>query len=116
MSKKFELLRKEFGNFNYDGFSIKKGEASISICFDFSIDGLCGFHPTITIMTDNLDIINSFNSERGRSIVFSLGMVEAVSYWKCVCSENFNIRCGRINQEDKLWWKKLWFNGLSEMF
>jgi len=113
---KFEQLRKKYCNFNYDGYSITREKDSIKISFDFSINGLCEFHPATTIMTDNLDVINCFDSERGRSIAFSLGMVEAVSYWKCVCSENFNIRCGYINENDKIWWKKLWFNGLSEMF
>ncbi|HZJ77544.1 MAG TPA: hypothetical protein VFD52_01905, partial [Clostridia bacterium] len=67
-------------------------------------------------VTDNLNLLNCYDSEIAKNIIFSLGMVEAVSYWKCACPENVVIKCGYLSENDILWWKKLWFNGLSEMF
>lgn len=43
-------------------------------------------------------------------------MAELVSYWKCACPPVVEIRCGGLSEEQKLWWKKLYFNGLGEFF
>lgn len=48
--------------------------------------------------------------------MFSLGMAELVSYWKCCCSPRVEIRCGALSERQKNWWKKLYFNGLGEFF
>ena len=51
-----------------------------------------------------------------RYIVFSIGMVELVSYWKCACPPRVIVKCGALNEEQIRWWKKLYFGGLGEFF
>jgi UDP-N-acetyl-alpha-D-muramoyl-L-alanyl-L-glutamate epimerase len=116
MQSDFERFRIEYPVFVYDGFHTSYSGGLITIRFDFSVPGLCEFHPETKIVTDNLSLLNAFDSSEARKILFALGMVEAVSYWKCVCSPEFVIRCGELSGEDKLWWKKLWYNGLGEFF
>jgi len=116
LNKKFKIFREKYPVFFYDGFKLSQKKGFIQIVFDFAIDGLCEFHPKIEIKTDNLTILNRFDSARARAVIFSLGLTEAVSYWKCACPPRFVVRCGALSGEDKLWWKKLWFNGLSEFF
>lgn len=116
MNEKFISLRKKYYVFNYNGFNVSKGKSCIDISFDFEIEGLCSFKPTIKVMTDNLNVINSFDSETARKMIFSLGMVEAVSYWKCACPKTIKVKCGYLSEEDKRWWKKLYYNGLGEFF
>lgn len=48
--------------------------------------------------------------------MFSLGMAELVSYWKCCCAPKVEIRCGGLSEKQKNMWKKLYFNGLGEFF
>ena len=114
MQSNFEKFRKEYPVFAYDGFHTEFSGGVITIRFDFSIPGLCEFHPETKILTNNLTLLNAFDAPEARKILFALGMVEAVSYWKCVCSPEFVVRCGALSDEDRLWWKKLWFNGLGE--
>ena len=38
MSKSFDLLRREFSAFYYDGFQIERDEGHILIKFNFSVD------------------------------------------------------------------------------
>ncbi len=116
MNKKFQRFRADYPVFSYDGFNVAAEDGQIDIRFDFSIDGLCDFHPEIKIKTDNLKLINAFDSHEARAIIFALGLTEAVSYWKCACPPKFMVRCGVLSEEDKRWWKKLWFNGLAELF
>ena len=61
-------------------------------------------------------IKNAENKELLEYAVFSLGMSELVSYWKCACSPVVRINCGALNTEQVKWWKKLYFNGLGEFF
>lgn len=112
----FNEFRRRYPVFSYDGFAADFVDGCIHIRFDFSIPGLCEFHPETIIHTDNLPILNRFDSPDAQKILFSLGLVEAVSYWKCVCSPQFVVRCGFLDDADKLWWKKLYYHGLGEFF
>jgi len=50
------------------------------------------------------------------ALVFNLGLVEAISYWKLTCAPQFTIKCGGLSDEQKDWWRKLFQKGLSEFF
>jgi len=113
---KYLEFREKYSTFVYHGFSLDKTEDEIRIAFDFEIEGLTRFCPTVRIKTQNLDIINDFDSETGKNFVFSLGLVELISYWKAACCKNVRIECGCLDEEQIRWWKKLYFSGLSEFF
>jgi hypothetical protein len=49
-------------------------------------------------------------------LIFSLGMVELISYWKSACPPVVEVRCGSLDDWQIQWWKKLYRNGLGEFF
>ena len=51
-----------------------------------------------------------------QDMIFSLGMVELVSYWKIACPPTVAVEAGWLNQDQIDWWKDLYFNGLGEFF
>ena len=51
-----------------------------------------------------------------RELVFNLGMVELISYWKAACPPVVEVRCGCLSEWQVNWWKKLYRNGLGEFF
>ena len=51
-----------------------------------------------------------------KEAAFSLGLVELISYWKITCAPHVHIECGSLDDIQKKWWKKLYFNGLGEFF
>ena len=112
----FDELRRSYPVFHYDGYDISRTEDGILLSFDFGFDALAQFRPQTRIVTDNLTIVNDFDSPTAHAIVFALGLVEAVSYYKAVCSPVFEVRCGALTAEQKRWWKKLWYHGLGEFF
>ena len=116
MSGRFDELRREYPQFVYSGYSVSEQEDGLHLSFDFSIPGLCEFHPQTRIDSKSLDIFNSPVSEYAERMVFFIGLAEAVSYWKCACPPNFRVECGSMSKEDKAFFKKLWFNGLGEFF
>lgn len=116
MSGRFDELRREYPQFVYSGYSVSEheGRAALELCF--SIPGLCEFHPQTRLDGKSLDIFNSPVSDYAKRMVFFIGLAEAVSYWKCACPPVFRVECGEMSEDDKAFFKKLWFNGLGEFF
>lgn len=112
----FEKLRERHPSFTYKGYTIEKEKDGIFIKYDFEMENGPSFHPTEKIMTDNLEILNGYDSPAGRKIIFALGMVELVSYWKSACPPTVYVDCGYLDDWDIRWWKKLYFYGLGEFF
>lgn len=111
---KFEELRKASPLFVFKTYSITENADSIDISYEFSIDGTADFHPGWSFpKPEGFSARNDLTFER---LVFSLGMAEAVSYWKAACSPTVRVECGELNADQIVWWKKLWFMGLGEFF
>lgn len=112
----FNALRQQHPVFHYHSYAIEQQDEKILLRFVFSIDGLGEFCPTTTIDTRNLALCNALDSPLAQDLVFSLGLVELISYWKCACSPNIMIHCGHLNRDEIDWWKRLWYHGLGEFF
>lgn len=111
-----DYTREKYPVFIYRDYSIKRDKDEIILAFNFTIEGLTDFSPEIRIDTSNLTLLNSFDSEIANRIVFALGLVEAVSYFKAVCPETIKVLCGTLSEKQIHWFKKLWYNGLGEFF
>ena len=55
-----------------------------------------------------------YDKELVNYLVFHIGLVELVSYFKCTCSPNVEIKAGFIDQDQINWFKKLYYYGLGE--
>lgn len=109
----FNALREKYKTFSYKDFEITEDEESINIKYYFEIPDLAKFEPSIQIMKKHIKY-KSVDNEYVKNIVFNLGMIEIISYWKCVCTENIIIECGNLSEEQKQWFKKLYYNGTGE--
>lgn len=111
---KFKHFRNDFPTFVFKNYSISESDDTIKIDYLFEITGLAEFHPSWSFAKhENFSVKNDLAFER---LAFSLGMAEAVSYWKAVCSPVMRIECGELSEEQIKWWKKLYFMGLGEFF
>lgn len=111
---KFEQFRKDFPVFIYKSYNITESENTIDIHYTFEIPELAQFNPSWTFKKpENFTAENNLTFER---LAFSLGMAEAVSYWKAVCSPVVRVECGELSAEQIKWWQKLWYLGLGEFF
>lgn len=109
----FDTLREKYKTFIYKNFKITEDKESIDIKYYFEIPNLAKFEPSIQIMKKDIKY-KSIDDEYVRNIVFNLGMIEVISYWKCICAQNVIIECGNLNEEQKQWFKKLYYNGTGE--
>lgn len=106
---KFEELRSKYKSFNYDGYKLTKDNQVLNIEYNFSIDNLDSFKTTWSFPYKNIT-----SQEILDKLVFSLGLVEAISYYKLTCSKEINIKCNKLSSSKEKFFKKLFFNGLGE--
>ncbi len=108
---KTEILTK-YENFIYDHFEIQEEPTKLKIIYFFEIPGLSKFTPQIEIpKKENKNI-----TETVEELVFQLGLIELISYWKCCCPKNIQIHCGHLREEQKAWFQKIYMYGLGEFF
>ena len=111
----FIRLRQEYPEFWYKSYRISDDGDAILLEYEFEIPGLTVFRPKLKILKKQLDW-KSVESATVRNLAFQIGMVELISYWKCVCAPKVVVKCGILDAEQVVWWKKLYFNGLGELF
>ncbi len=109
----YEELREKYRNFYYLGYSVKKDADKIYVKYEFETENLAVFKPEWTFRAQR-DV--SLNDKILQELIFSLGMVELISYWKIVCPPNVYIKCGGLDDYQMDWWKKQYFYGLGEFF
>ncbi len=114
MNEKYEQLRKDFPVFEYQkyDFNIKGNE--IDIQFFFAV-GSYEFQPKMKLSLGKYGI-NHIEENYVNGLVFQIGLIELISYWKCCCSATLLVHPYHLTKEMQDWWKKLYFNGLGEFF
>jgi hypothetical protein len=108
---KYIELREKYPEFIYEGYDMENRDGAFHVTYHFNIPGLKTFAPTWEFPCEALE-----HMEAVEVLVFSLGMVELISYWKTTCSPIVKIKCGTLSRQQKRWWKDLYFNGLGEFF
>ncbi|MCF8304172.1 MAG: hypothetical protein K9I94_12910 [Bacteroidales bacterium] len=119
--QKYLELRKNYPWFAYESYNLEVGPNELYISFHFNLSGEYDFYPELHIP------IHKGNAQHYRpeqlrndpfvdSLIFNLGMIELISYWKAACPKRVLIKAGRLSKEQIGWWKNIYFNGLGEFF
>lgn len=111
----FDSLRNEWQEFIYESVDIVKANDRLDVTYQFNIPGLTRFSPTLSFP------IARANAERildqqAKEMLFQIGLMELISYWKTTCSPKVKILAGHLSPEQISFWKSLYFNGLGEFF
>ncbi len=105
----FKQLRNKYLQFVYEGFEILPDGDNLRIYFNFTIIPDIKFRPEIVLpnvgLNKNID-----------NLVFNLGLIEMLSYWKATCSPQIIIKAGYLNEDQIVFWKNLLIKGLGEFF
>ena len=107
---RFEELRKEYPKFIYNKYEIEEIDDKYVLTYYFEIPGLTEFTPTIKLPKGKKEL----DRDLFEYLVFHIGLVELVSYFKCTCSPNVEIKAGYLNDEQISWFKKIYYLGLGE--
>lgn len=113
-SQQFNEYREKYKEFYYNSYSINEDDAAIYLEYEFEIPGLTKFTPKLSILKKEMQF-KSLENNYVKNMVFNIGLIELISYWKSTCSPKIIIKCGYLNEEQINWWKKLYFYGLGEL-
>lgn len=114
MNEKYEQLRKDFPVFEYQKYDFNINGNEIDIQFFFAV-GPYKFQPKIKLSLGRF-WSNDLQEKYVDNLVFQIGLIELISYWKSCCSPTLLIHPYHLTKEMQNWWKKLYFNGLGEFF
>ena len=112
---KYDSLRETFESFCYQDFHYSVENGDFFARFDFVLDNI-EFHPNFRIPARQFYHWDSIPKPLLDNLVFHIGMIELISYWKIVCPKKVVIKPFALDAEQIRWWKKLYFNGLGEFF
>ena len=116
--KNFESLRQAHPLFTYRAYHWEKREDCLQLHFDFEVNEEIRFSPTIRIPDHPAyaAFYREHNLNELENFVFHIGMIELISYWKCVCCPEIRIEAAHLDDEALAWWKNLYYHGLGEFF
>lgn len=112
----YGLLREKYSYFIYEGFSYALNNSKLYIVFDFNLAGEFCFRPEICLPLPEKFQDNILSDSLIRNIIFNMGMIELISYWKAACPPRLIVKPMGLSTPQTEWWKKLYRNGLGEFF
>ncbi len=112
----YEQLREQYPVFRYLSYAISETEDTLEIDYHFEIEGLSAFAPHWSFRKSKTHSLRIEGNTTLEAMVFALGMVELVSYWKITCSPRVEILAGKLDDAQAAWFKNLYFHGLGEFF
>jgi hypothetical protein len=113
---KAETLRKKYPKFIYNSFNFELKKKGLEIRFDFKIEPNIQFSPKVLVEEIAEKEIKRVGGRVLRNLIFNLGMIETLSYWKATCSPKIEVLAGSLNKEQIRWWKDLIFKGMGQFF
>ncbi|MCR4618308.1 MAG: hypothetical protein K5669_09030 [Lachnospiraceae bacterium] len=133
--EQFHKLREEYKYFRFKSYEKSIEEGYLCVKYHFEIDGLESFvskwkfplkadfanSAATDTKSDALDTLDAAMDAESiltdpimDRMLFSLGMVETISYYKITCPKTVSIECGNLSKWQTKWWQKLYRNGLGE--
>ena len=113
---KYNSLREEYDFFRFQRYDYTLEKDSLYVKFYFSLNDEYFFTPSFEIAKRKFYDFNNLGNNQLDTILFNIGMIELISYWKLACPKKVYITPFRLSEEQIKWWKKLYFNGLGEFF
>lgn len=113
MNHIFTELREKYLTFTYHSYEATTQRQELQLAFSFST-GEHRFTPTVVIPQISVERWQRLPEELKSNLIFHLGLIEMISYWKATCSPVIVLEAGILNEEQQAWWKDLIWDGLGE--
>ncbi len=112
---KIDNLRGKHKQFVYQDFHTSVKQQDLQITFSFLLTPSIVFRPQLTIKNGAAGF-SRVDRLLFDNLVFHLGLIESLSYWKAACSPEIKIQAGYLSSEQKEWWLNLLRKGMGEFF
>ena len=109
----FQELRTKYQKLVFAGWQMNQKPNSLELVFDYRLVECSGkqltFKHGLTFNTQHLP-----QELELEGIIFQVGLVELISYWKLACPRQIEVQCGQLTNQQKRFWQKLIYKGLGE--
>jgi len=106
-----KILQKKYPKFVYQNYSYGISKNNLEILFDFKLEPNIHFQPNIRVKN-----CPKLNLRQLDNLIFHLGLIEMISYWKATCAPLIEVRAGKLNPEQVKWWQTLIRKGMGQFF
>ncbi len=114
--EKFLKLREQFPFMVFQSYQFNMDVDAIWVKFNFNLADKYQFQPSLKIPYRSFYDWKSVPEKLIENLIFHIGMVEAISYWKTTCSPVLIVDAAPLSMEQTAFWKKIYFHGLGEFF
>ncbi|MBU3964646.1 hypothetical protein KJ562_02935 [Patescibacteria group bacterium] len=104
-------IQKKHKEFVYKGFDYKTVGTDLKIWFNFSINPDLKFTTEIIIKNIEKSELKDIDN-----LVFHLGLIEMLNYWKLTCSPIIKIEAGNLDKQQITFLKRIIINGMGQYF
>jgi len=109
-------LRLKYPEFIYESFKHELNGCDLHISFHFSLNPDIVFRPSIVIRNIDTSIYKNLEQKVIDNLIFHLGLIEMLSYWKATSSPVITVKAGYLDDNQITWWSKLLIKGMGEFF
>ncbi|MBU0488261.1 MAG: hypothetical protein KKA07_18105 [Bacteroidetes bacterium] len=113
---KYHNFREKYPFLEYEKFEIRVKGKDVHLVFNYNISELYSFEHTIELPGIATLAVMPPDDPKLHNIVFNIGMIETMNYWKLTCPQVIIVNPGFLSEDQVIWWKDLYFHGLGEFF
>lgn len=117
---KYRELTNIYDKFIYESYQVEVNDERLMLNFQYKItsefkEPIIFNHRVSYQLSEtsnrslNLSLVKDLDA-----LIFSIGLVESINYYKTICPKSFYVHCGRLTNKQKSWWQKLFYHGLGE--
>jgi len=103
------MKAKKYPKFIYQDYCYRISKNNLEILFTFKVEPDIKFSPKLIIKN-----CPEVKSDQIDNLVFHLGLIEMISYWKATCSPVIEVKAGFLNSEQIKWWQSLIAKGMGQ--
>jgi len=113
-------LRRRYPRFVYERFETERAGDALRVRFHFRVEPQTGpdleFAPETVFPGVAWARVDALPKGALENLLFHVGLVEALSYWKAVCSPEIRVEAGQLSEEQIAWFRNLLRRGMGEYF
>lgn len=111
----FDELPVHYPVFTFEDYHFEIIDNRIDMQFFFRIGEKIRFSPKMQLHLGKY-CRKSLNKRQIDGLIFNIGLIELISYWKCTCSPTIRINKHQLTSSQQGWWRRLYWKGLGEFF
>ena len=109
-------LRRRYPRFVYERFETERAGDALRVRFRFREDPDLEFASETVFPGVDWARVDALPKGALENLLFHLGLVETLSYWKATCSPEIRVEAGQLSEEQIAWFRNLLRRGMGEFF